>query len=39
MRNVLRALLAGWGAQKLGGGCITTVIIFVLLYWLLGRVI
>jgi hypothetical protein len=39
MRNVLRALLAGWGAQKLGGGCITTVIIFVLLYWLLGRVL
>lgn len=39
MRNILRALLAGWGARKLGGGCITTIIIFVILFWLIGRVI
>lgn len=38
MRNIFRALLAGWGAKKLGGGCFTTVIIFVILYWLLGHV-
>lgn len=38
MRNILRALAAGWGAKKLGGGCISTIIIFLILYWLLGVV-
>jgi hypothetical protein len=38
MRNIFRALLAGYGAKKLGGGCISTVIIFLILYWLLGVV-
>lgn len=37
MRNLLRALLAGYGAKKLGGGCISTIIIFLLLFWLLGK--
>lgn len=36
MRNIFRALAAGYGAKKLGGGCITTVIIFLILFWLLG---
>jgi hypothetical protein len=36
MRNPLRAILAGAGAWKFGGGCFSTVIIFVLLFWLLG---
>jgi hypothetical protein len=36
MRNIFRALIAGWGARKLGGGCLTTIIIFLILYWLLG---
>ena len=34
--GLVRGLFAGWGAAKLGGGCISTVIIFVILYWLLG---
>lgn len=38
MRNIVRGLIAGYGAKKLGGGCITTVIIFIILYWLLGMV-
>lgn len=38
MRNIFRGLAAGYGAKKLGGGCITTVIIFIILYWLLGFV-
>lgn len=38
MRNLVRGLIAGYGAKKLGGGCITTVIIFIILYWLLGSV-
>jgi hypothetical protein len=38
MRNIFRALLAGYGARRMGGGCITTILIFILLYWLLGHV-
>ncbi|MEO6070750.1 MAG: hypothetical protein ABIP31_09430 [Chitinophagaceae bacterium] len=36
MPNWLRALIAGWGARKLGGGCLGTIVIFFILYWLLG---
>lgn len=38
MRNVARGCLAGWGASKLGGGCLSTILIFLLLWWLLGYV-
>ena len=34
--NLFRTLFAGWGAYKLGGGCISTVLIFLVLYWILG---
>ncbi len=37
MRGIFKGLLAGWGASKLGGGCISTIIIFLILYWLLGQ--
>jgi hypothetical protein len=37
MNNFLRALIAGWGAKKLGGGCLGTIVVFILLYWLLGH--
>ena len=36
MNNPWRGLVAGTGAAKWGGGCFGTVIIFLLLYWLLG---
>lgn len=36
MPNWLRALIAGYGARKLGGGCFGTIIVFVIIYWLLG---
>jgi len=36
MSKLLRGVVAGWGASKLGGGCFTTVLVFVLLWWLLG---
>lgn len=41
MRNLVRALIAGWGAKRLGGGCgcIGTLVVFVILYWLLGQVL
>ncbi|HZA94149.1 MAG TPA: hypothetical protein VE420_16115 [Gemmatimonadales bacterium] len=37
MSKILRALAAGWGAKKLGGGCISTILFFILLWWLLGN--
>lgn len=36
MNNWLRGLLAGYGAWKLGGGCFSTILIFIILWWLLG---
>ena len=41
MNKLFRALIAGYGAQKLGGGCLGggclgTIVVFVLIYWLLG---
>lgn len=35
MNNFFRALIAGYGAKKLGGGCISTILIFILLFVLL----
>jgi len=37
MNKFIRALVAGYGAKKLGGGCLSTILIFILLYWLLGQ--
>jgi hypothetical protein len=37
MNNLFRGLLAGAGAAKLGGGCFSTILIFVLLWVLLGQ--
>jgi hypothetical protein len=37
LSKLLRGLGAGWGAKKLGGGCISTILIFLLLWWLLGH--
>lgn len=38
MKDLLRALLAGWGAKKLGFGCFGTVIAFFVIYYLLKHV-
>jgi len=37
MSKLLRGLVAGYGARKLGGGCVSTVLIFLVLWWLLGQ--
>lgn len=37
MNKLFRALIAGYGAKKLGGGCLSTVLIFLLIYWALGN--
>jgi hypothetical protein len=35
--KLLRGLAAGYGAKKLGGGCFSTIIIFIVLWYLLGN--
>jgi len=37
MNNLFRGLLAGYGASKIGGGCLGTVLVFFLLWMLLGQ--
>lgn len=37
MNNIFRTLIAGYGAKKLGGGCFSTILIFIVLFWLLGQ--
>jgi len=37
MSKLLRGLAAGYGAKKMGCGCFSTVIVFILLWWLLGN--
>ena len=36
MNKLVRALIAGYGAKKLGGGCLSTVIVFLIIWWALG---
>ncbi|CAN5817185.1 hypothetical protein BH23GEM6_BH23GEM6_08330 [soil metagenome] len=38
MGNLARGCLAGYGANKLGGGCLGTILVFIILWWLLGYV-
>lgn len=37
MNKLIRGLIAGYGAKKLGGGCFGTIVVFVIIYWLLGQ--
>ena len=37
MNGIFKALIAGYGAKKLGGGIISTIIIFVLIWMALGQ--
>jgi hypothetical protein len=36
MNNFWRTIIAGYGAKKLGGGCLSTIIIFIVIYYALG---
>ncbi len=36
MNKFVRALIAAWGAKKVGGGCLTTIIVFFIIYYALG---
>jgi hypothetical protein len=37
MNKFFRALIAGYGAKKLGGGCLSTILIFIVIWVLLGK--
>jgi hypothetical protein len=37
MGNLLRIFAAGYGAKKLGGGCLGTILVFIIIYFLLNQ--
>lgn len=37
MNNLLRGLISGYGAYKLGGGCLGTIVVFIIIWMLLGQ--
>jgi len=37
MNNIFRGLIAGYGAKKLGGGCLGSVVVFIIIWMLLGN--
>jgi hypothetical protein len=37
MNKFFRFIIAAWGAKKLGGGCLSTIVIFIIIYTLLGK--
>lgn len=37
MQGPLKGLIAGVAAWKLGGGCLSTLLVFALVYWLLSH--
>jgi len=37
MNNIFRGLIAGYGAKKLGGGCFSTIIVFLIIWYALGH--
>jgi hypothetical protein len=38
MKTLGKGCLAGWIANKWGGGCLGTIILFIIAYWLLTQV-
>ena len=36
MNNLFRGLIAGYGAKKLGGGCFSTILVFIVIWIALG---
>ena len=37
MPDWLKAIIAGYTAKKLGGGCLSTILIFIVIYFALGQ--
>lgn len=37
MNGFFKTIIAGFTAKKLGGGCFGMIIVFIIVYWLLGK--
>lgn len=37
MNNLFRGIISAYGAKKLGGGCIGTILVFIVIWVLLGN--
>ena len=37
MNNLFKGLISGYGAMKLGGGCLGTIVVFVIIWVILGQ--
>jgi hypothetical protein len=37
MNNIFKGLIAGYGAKKLGGGCLGMIVVFVIIWLILGK--
>ncbi len=37
MNNLFKGLISGYGASKLGGGCFSTVVIFIIIWLTLDK--
>ena len=37
MNNFFKAIIAGYGATKLGGGCLGTIVVFIIIWMILGQ--
>lgn len=37
MNNLFKTLLAGYAAKKWGGGCLGGILVFIVVYYLLGH--
>jgi hypothetical protein len=37
MNNIFKGLLAGYGAMKLGGGCLGIIMVFIIIWLILGQ--
>jgi len=33
MNNLFRGLISGYGALKLGGGCLGTIVVFIIIFY------
>jgi hypothetical protein len=37
MNNLFRGLISGYGAKRLGGGCLGTIVVFIIIWVILGQ--
>jgi len=37
MKNIFKGLIAGYGAMKIGGGCLGTIVVFIIIWLVLGQ--